>query len=202
MRSFLPLKSEEPQDRIFRAVIGRAQVQRRDADHPLGRGKIEHGFLNGRIVNGRGGVRLVAEQHRRGEHAKARIDADKKVDRSDIALDIAELDAFDLARDRAELARRIDLHLDAAAGRLLDFFLVEFEELMLPLVHGGAAHFHDEIRGLSRRARRKACEHKTRECKTCERKTRGRSGEKFLGHCPHPDGCAPACAYCDGLPVP
>ena len=49
-------------------------------------------------------VGFVAEQHRRAEHAEARIDADVEVDRADIALDAAELDALDLARDRAELA--------------------------------------------------------------------------------------------------
>ena len=115
----------------------------------------------------------LAEQHRRREHAEARIDADEEIDRADIALDVAELHAFDLARDRAELARRIDLHLDAAAGRFLDLFLVEFEELMLPLVHGGGAHFHDEIGGVRRRGRREAWQRETCEC-GC-----GRNGRKL-----------------------
>src|SRR5947207_2456890 len=93
-----------------------------------------------------GSVRFVAEQHRRGEHAKTWIDADEEIHRPDIALDIAELHALDLARDRAELACRIDLHLDAPARRLLEFFFVEFNELMLRLVDRRSAEPHDEIR--------------------------------------------------------
>ncbi len=93
-----------------------------------------------------GGVRFVAEQHRRGEHAKTWIDADEEIYRPDIALDIAELHAFDLARDRTELACRIDLHLDAPARSLLEFFFVEFNELMLRLVDRRGAELHDEIR--------------------------------------------------------
>ena len=41
-------------------------------------------------------------------------------------MDRAELRAFDLPRDRAELARRINLDLDAAAGILLDGGAVGF----------------------------------------------------------------------------
>jgi hypothetical protein len=147
MRNFFTAEVREPQDRVLRAIIGRAEVQRRDADHPLRRGKLEHRFLHGRIMDRGGGIRLVAEQHRRGEHAETRIDADKKVDRSDIALDIAELDAFDLARDRAELARWIDLDLDAAIRGFLDLVLVEFDELVLGLVDRGSAELHYKIRG-------------------------------------------------------
>src|SRR5437588_10489350 len=102
-----------------------------------------------------GGVRFVAEQHRRGEHAKTWIDADEEIHRTDITLDIAELDALDLARDRTELACRIDLHLDATAGGLLEFFFVEFNELMLRLVDRRSAELHDKI-GRRRRKRRRA----------------------------------------------
>src|SRR5215471_3334491 len=98
-------------------------------------------------MNGRGGVRLVAEQHRCGEHAKTGIDPNKKIDRADIALDIAELDAFDLARDRAELARRIDLDFDTAVRGFFDLVLVEFDELVLGLVDSRGAEFHHKIRG-------------------------------------------------------
>ena len=93
-----------------------------------------------------GGVRLVAEQHRRGEDAEARIDADEEIHRPDIALDISELHTFDLARDRPELACRIDLHLDAPARSLLEFFFVEFNELMLRLVDRRSAELHDKVR--------------------------------------------------------
>ena len=66
------------------------------------------------VVDRRRGIGVVAEQHRGAEDAEARIDADEEVDRADVALDVAELYAFDLARDGTELAVRIDLHLDAA----------------------------------------------------------------------------------------
>jgi len=75
-----------------------------------------------------------------------------------IAAHAAELHAFDLARDRAELAVRIDLHFDPAARGLLDLLLVELEELMLPLVHRRCAEFHDEIGSRGRCARREAYE--------------------------------------------
>src|SRR4029077_19257302 len=99
--------------------------------------------------------------------------------RAAIGLDGAELHALDLARDRPELAVRIDLHLNAAAGRLLDLFLVEFEELMLALVHGGAAEFHHEIGGGRRGGRRETGER--------ERCGRGRDGVKLSGHFPPKD---------------
>ena len=51
---------------------------------------------------------------------EALVDADQKFRRNDQALDRAELHAFDLPLRRAQLARRIDLDLDAAAGILLD----------------------------------------------------------------------------------
>ena len=107
-------------------------------------------FCNLGIVNGRRDMRFVAEQHRRAENAIARLKADVEIDRSDIALDGAELHAFDLARDRSELAGRINLHLDAAARSLLQGFLVEFHELMLRFVDGRGAEFHDVFGGRGR----------------------------------------------------
>ena len=103
--------------------------------------------MDRRILDRGNGIFIALEQHRRAEHAEARIHADEEIDRADIALDAAELNALDLAWNRAELASRVDLHLDAAAGGFLDFFLVEFDELMLRLVHRRGAEFHDEIGG-------------------------------------------------------
>jgi hypothetical protein len=111
--------------------------------------------LHSPIVDRRGGVRLVAEQHRRGEHPKARIDPDKEVHRSDIALNIAKLHALDFARDGAELARRVDLDFDAALRGFFDFLFVEFDELVLGLVDRRGAELHNEIRrGRRNRAER------------------------------------------------
>ena len=154
MRSFLPEKSASVRIGFLGAVI-------RGAEPNVAMPTMRLGVARSSMAFSIAGSWMVAaaltsrKSNGGAEHAEARIDADEEIDRAGIALDVAELHAFDLARDRAELARRIDLHLDAAAGRLLDFFLVEFEELMLPLVHGGAAHFHDEIGGVRRRGWRK-----------------------------------------------
>ncbi len=56
------------------------------------------------------------EQAGRAERLVTRIDADKKLRRSDPALDRSELRALDLPRDRAELTPRVELGLDPAAG--------------------------------------------------------------------------------------
>ena len=60
------------------------------------------------------------DQARRRHHLEALVDADEEFRRNDRGLDGAELHAFDLARDRAQLACRIDLALDAAARIPLD----------------------------------------------------------------------------------
>src|SRR5438874_12780151 len=72
-----------------------------------------------------------------------------------IALNIAKLHALDLARDGAELARRVDLDFDAALRGFLDFVFVEFYELVLGLVDRRGAELHNEIRG-GRRNRAKS----------------------------------------------
>src|SRR5262249_38330013 len=113
------------------------------------------------ILHGRGGVRLVAEQHRRGEHSEARIDADEEIDRSDIALDIAELHAFNLARYRPELAGGIKLHFDTPARSLFQLFFIELDELVLRLVDGRSAELHDEVRGCRWMQRRAPAERRS-----------------------------------------
>ena len=69
-------------------------------------------------------------------HFEALVDADEEFRRNDRALDGAELRALDLPRDRAELARRIDLGLDAAARILLDRRGEILGELMWRVVDG------------------------------------------------------------------
>jgi hypothetical protein len=140
------------------------------------------------IVDRRRGVGVVAEQHWRAEHAVARIDADKKIDRTDVALDAAELHAFDLARNGTKLTGRINLHLDPAAGGFFDLFLVELDELMLRLVDRRGAEFHDEIGGGGRSERLHACKH---ACKRAGTKRTNRYVQSAsCDHCPHPkNGC-------------
>jgi len=65
-------------------------------------------------------VHYRADESRRGQYLKALVDPDEELRRNDRALDGAELRTFDLPRDRAELACRIDLGFDAASGLLFD----------------------------------------------------------------------------------
>ena len=60
------------------------------------------------------------DQPGRRHYLETLIDADKELRRDHGALDGAELRAFDLSWDRAELARRIDLTFDATARVFLD----------------------------------------------------------------------------------
>jgi len=61
---------------------------------------------------------------------------------NDGAVDRAELNAFDLARNRSQLARRIDLRLDPAAGVLFDGRRIALCELVQRIVDGGKRKFH------------------------------------------------------------
>jgi len=139
----LAVEVGQPHQGTARRVIDHAGTERGEAYHALRLDHFEDYFLHLRIVNRRSNVRLVAEQHRRAEDTVARLKADIEVDRTDIALDGAELYAFDLAWDRSELARRINLHLDAAAGSLLQRIFVELDVLVLGLVDGRGTEFHD-----------------------------------------------------------
>ena len=76
------------------------------------------------------------DQPRRRHHLEALVDADEELRRNDRGLDGAELHAFDLPRNRAQLARRIDLALDAAARILLDRGGEILGELMRRIVDG------------------------------------------------------------------
>ena len=60
------------------------------------------------------------------------------------ALDRSELHALDLPRNRAELARRINLCLDAAAGILLHRGGETFQPFVLRVVDRGGAQLHDD----------------------------------------------------------
>src|SRR5262249_1356624 len=90
------------------------------------------------------------ERARGGRGRGALGDADQEFGRADPRLDRAELDAFDLTRNRAELARRINLALDASAGILLDRSRESLEPLVLGIVDGGGAELHDGGLGVLR----------------------------------------------------
>src|SRR6516164_7639026 len=66
------------------------------------------------------GVLHVVGETGSGHHLETFVDADTEFRRKDSDLDGVELRALYLARYRAQLAVRIDLGLDAAAGILFD----------------------------------------------------------------------------------
>src|ERR1700722_1451530 len=98
------------------------------------------------------------------QHFEALVDADEEFRRRRCDLDGAELGTFDLPWDRAELARRIDLALDAAAGILLDQGGKILGELMRRIVDGRQRDLHDEglvlrLRG-AERERQRQCQNR------------------------------------------
>ena len=118
--SRLPLKSARWRIGCLGNNLGRLGHKQADAAQPLGGAESEHRLEHLRV----GGDTLPlldrTDEARGGQHFEALIDADEEFRRNDRGLDRTELRAFDLPRDRAELARRKDLGLDAAAGILLD----------------------------------------------------------------------------------
>ena len=99
------------------------------------------------------------DQAGRRHHLEALVDAGIEFRRRDHALDGAELRAFDLPRDRAELARRIDFGLDAAAGLLVDQGGVILGELVQRLVERRERNLHHDRRlvfGARRAGRQRA----------------------------------------------
>ena len=123
---------------------------------------------------------MRADQARRRHHLEALVDADEKFGRHDRALDRAELRALDLPRNRAQLARRIDLGLDAAAGILLQRRRIVFGEYVARIVEGRQADFHRV--GL---ALRRGGDGQKRECQAkCEAASQ-RSGNNVRVSIPH-----------------
>jgi len=82
------------------------------------------------------------ESTRSRHHLEPVVDADEELGRKNGALDRAELRAFDLPRDRAELARGINLRLDPAAGVFLDRGGVVLGELVGRIVQGRKRYLH------------------------------------------------------------
>src|SRR5580692_5708817 len=82
------------------------------------------------------------DQSWRGHHLEALVNADEKLGRNDRRLDRAELYAFDLPRNRAELARRINLGLDASSRQPLDRGAEILGKLMRRIVKRWSCDFH------------------------------------------------------------
>ena len=138
----LALEIGKVADRRARNDRRRLRDEQRHAMDALVGAEREHHLLHFRIGRHPDGVRHAVDEARRGHHFVAGVDADQKFGRTDIALNGAELNALDLARDRPQLARRINLALDAAAGILLDHGDEILAPLMLRLVDRGGAELH------------------------------------------------------------
>src|SRR6202044_1666019 len=89
-----------------------------NAVQPFGGAKPEIELQNIRIGGDLLGLRRRGDETRSGQHFETLVDADKKLGRDDRGLDRAELGAFDLSRDGAELARRVHLRFEVAAAVL------------------------------------------------------------------------------------
>ena len=87
-------------------------------------------------------LRHRSDEAWRGHHFEALVEADQKFRRYDLALDRAELHAFGLTRDRAQLACRIDFGLDAAAGIFFQRGGEILDESVDLIVDGRERYFH------------------------------------------------------------
>ena len=120
IRSFLPLKIGDMADRVLRNHFRGFGERHGDAMQTFVGAKPEVEFPHCLVAGDFLPLRDGGDEAWCRQHLKAFIDADKKLRRNDRALDGAELRAFDLARDRAKLARRVEFDFDPAAGVLLD----------------------------------------------------------------------------------
>ena len=88
-------------------------------------------------------------------HLQALVGADEQLDRADRGLDRPEPQAFGLALGAAELARRIDLDLDAVVRGLFQLGLVDLDVFVLHVVERLGRELHGEVL----RPRRHASQH-------------------------------------------
>src|ERR1700683_83798 len=102
----------------------------------------EHHLLQFRIACRPDPVLNAGHEARGGQHLVAIVDTDQKLGWADIALNRAELHAFDLARYWPELACRVDLAFDPAAGILFHHGGEPLAPLVLRLVNGRGAELH------------------------------------------------------------
>ena len=102
--------------------------------------EFQHRRIGGDLLALRGG----RDETRSGQHFEAFVDTDEELGRNNGALDRAELRAFDLTRDRTQLARRIDLDLDAAPRILFDGGAVHPCILIERRIESGRRDLHHE----------------------------------------------------------
>ena len=120
MRSFLPLKSSRRRIPFFEMTWDGVAMNRPAPCRPLLAPSPSISLSTAGSAATRWPVLHRVDQSRGGHHLEALVHADEELGRDERALDGAELRTLDLPGDRAQLARRIDLGLDAAAGLLVD----------------------------------------------------------------------------------
>jgi len=123
------------------------------ADQALVAAEPQHQAGHRRILDGALVLLAALEQAGRAERFVALVDADQEFGRPGPALDRAKLHALDLPRNGAELARRIDSGLDAAAGVLLHGRGKAFEPFVLGVVHRRGGELHRDRRRVLRGGR-------------------------------------------------
>jgi hypothetical protein len=113
------------------------------AVNPLVGAEPEHQLLQLGVFHNANFMRKVGNEARGGQHFVAFVDPSQKLGRSDIALNGTKLHAFDLPRNRSQLACRINLAFDSAAGVLFDHGDKPLAPLVLRFVDRGSAKLHD-----------------------------------------------------------
>src|ERR1700733_14405471 len=116
----LALEVGEMADGRFRYHVGRFGDEQSDAVESLVGAERKHQLEHGRIGGEPLPVRQRVDEPGRRRYLEALIDADPEFGRNYTHLYGAKLYPFDLSWNRAELARRINLALDAAAGIFFD----------------------------------------------------------------------------------
>ncbi len=111
--------------------------------NPLVGAKPEHQLLQLGVFHNANFMRKVGNEARGRQHFIAFVDPSQKLGRSDIPLNRAELHAFDLPRNRSQLACRINLAFDSAAGVLFDHSDKPLAPLVLRFIDRGSAKLHD-----------------------------------------------------------
>ena len=158
--NLLALEIGEMADRRFCDDLGPLGHEQADAAQALVGAEPEHQLHQLRICGDLLALLHGVDEGGCGQHAKAIVEADHEFRRHHLALDGAELRALDLPRNRAQLARRVDFRLDAAAGILLQRGGVVPGKSVGRSVHGGSAYLHHVSLALClRRAERQRQRH-------------------------------------------
>src|ERR1700722_2451915 len=121
---------------------GRACHHKPDATQTLVGPKPKYELFDRRVGGQTLPVLHGVDEARSRHHVEPLVDTDKELGWNHSALDRAELRAFDLPRDRAQLARVINFSLDPAARIPLDRGSIVLGELVGRIVYGRKSYLH------------------------------------------------------------